>query len=100
MIIQRNEDKKHLNEDEVYKFNVKIPEPLKKISNYGHKIIPYARKTIDQNPLSDIELVWNEEFSIETAETITSMVFGQSFNIIPCHEMFHKSRYINNMIVD
>jgi len=100
MIILRNEDRKHLNEDEVFKFNLKIPEPFKNLSNYGHKIIPYAKRTIDQSPLSGIGIVWNEEFSVTTAETITSMVFGLSSNIVPCHEMFHESRYVDIKNID
>ena len=93
MIILRNEDKKHLNEDEVIKW-MKIPEPLKNLSNYGHKIIPFARKSIDRSHLSGIGLVWNEEYSVTTAETITTMVFGLSFNIVPSHEMFYEPGYV------
>ena len=73
---------------------------LRKLSNYGHKIIPYAREAIDRKHLSGIGLVWNEKYSVTTAETITSMVFGLSFNILPCHEMFYESRYVNLLIVD
>jgi hypothetical protein len=93
MIILRSEDKQEFYEDDRFEA-MKLPKPLKNFSNYGHKIIPYARKTINRSRLSDIGIIWNEEYSVTAAETITSMVLGLSVNIVPCHEMFEESRYV------
>ena len=66
---------------------------LRNLSNYGHKIIPFARKVINRKHLSDVGLVWNEKYSVKTAETITNMILGHSFNILSSHEMFYESRF-------
>lgn len=68
---------------------------LNSTSNYGHKIIPFAKKFIDKSILSDFEIIWNDEYSVKTAETITSMVLGHSFNMLASHEMFYDSRYVS-----
>jgi len=71
-----------------------VPEHLKNLSNYGHKIIPYTRQFFDRSHLSDLELVWNKEYSVTTAEAITNMIIGHSFNILPSDEMFVESRFV------
>ena len=80
--------------DEVVSAMLQYTEELSNISNYGHEIIPFARKAIDRNHLNDIELIWNEKFSVKTAETITKLVLGRSFNVVPSHEMFEVSRFV------
>lgn len=67
---------------------------LRNLSHYGHKIIPFARKAISKKHLSDIGLVWNGKYSVKTAETITNMILGHSFNILPSDEMFYESRFV------
>lgn len=63
------------------------------LTDYGSKIVPLVRKIAPKTQFLDIKLFWNEQFAVTTAETVTNMVLGYSFNILPSHEMFNVLRF-------
>lgn len=69
-------------------------DQFENLTDYGSKIISFVRKIAPKTQFLDIKLFWNEEFAVTTAETVTNMVLGYSFNILPSHKMFNVLRFV------
>lgn len=91
-ILMRYGDKNHLDESFLDEFRT-FDNFLVNASDYGHKIVPYAKKVAPKSQLTDTKLTWNE-YAVETTETVTVLALGYSFNILSCHEMFYALRFV------
>ena len=81
------------------KDNFEVYDMFKNLSGYGQKIIAYARNWAPKSRFSEITLLYNDEFAVSTAETVTKIAPGYTFNILPSHAMFKKSRSVNIKIL-
>lgn len=59
---------------------------------FGNSTVNILRSNWNHINPKDIELVWNRNFHVPTADLLTSYGFGHSFNIAPSHELFDELR--------
>ncbi|XP_070497894.1 pickpocket protein 28-like [Chironomus tepperi] len=77
-----------------------IKKSLLNITGYGHKIVPILRKYASKSIRNQLSFTWDGQYAVPTAQVLTTMAFGYSFNIADFDDIFEESRITSDFFYD